>query len=272
MSRRSADLWVTFTVAVLAGAAVAARAPVAVTAGLGLVLFAAPGYLLGQLLVGPGRTALERLAVSAGLALCVPVIGGLLMYLARLPLNRASWLGLLAGVTVAADVLLFVRRRRNQEAPDGAGQAPERAGWRLQPGPAGAFALAVLIAAGAVALAREGTVVQRHPGFTQLWLVPDAHTHAMSLGVANDEGATTRYRLVLLYDGRRQRPRKVTLRNGQVWRLPLSFKTTTDVTAHLYKSADPTRIYREVSIGEDRKVSIGGGGKVSIGGGGKVPR
>ena len=252
MSRRGLDLWVTFTVAVLACAAAAVRAPVAVTAGLGLVLFAAPGYLLGQLLVRPGRTALERLAVSTGLALCVPVIGGLLLYLARLPLNRASWLGLLAGVTVLADVLLLVvRRRRNPEA-DGPGQAPERARRRLQPGPAAAFALAVVIVTGAVALAREGTVVQRYPGFTQLWLVPDAHTHALRLGVANSEGATTRYQLVLLHHGTRLAPRKLTLRNGQVWRMSLRF--TTNVTAHLYRLPDFSRIYREVSIGRDRSV------------------
>jgi len=252
MSRRNADLWVTFTVAVLACAVAAVRAPVAVTAGLGLVLFAAPGYLLGQLLARPGRTALERLAVSAGLALCVPVIGGLLLYLARLPLNRASWLGLLAGVTVAADGLLFVRRRRNAEAPARLGRPRETARWRLQPGPAAAFALAVLVAAGAVALAREGTAVQRYPGFTQLWLVPDAHTQALSLGVANNEGATTRYQLVLLHHGTRLAPRKLTLRNGQVWRMSLRF--TTNVTAHLYRLPDFSRIYREVSIGRDRSV------------------
>lgn len=254
MSRRSADLWVTFTVAVLAcaAAAVPVPVPVAVTAGLGLVLFAAPGYLLGQLLARPGRTALERLAVSTGLALCVPVIGGILLYLARLPLNRASWLGLLAGVTVVADALLFVRRRRNRQAPARLGRAPERARWRMQPGPAAAFALAVLIAAGAVALAREGTSVQRYSGFTQIWLTPEAHTHALSLGVANNEGATTRYQLVLLHDGMPLPPRKLTLRNGQVWRMSLGFPT--NVTAHLYRVPDFRRIYREVSIGRGRSV------------------
>lgn len=251
MSRRNADLWVTFSVAVLACATAAFRTPVAVTAGLGLVLFAAPGYLLGQLLAGSSRTALERLAVSAGLALCVPVIGGLLLYLARRPLDRDSWLGLLAGVTVAADVLLFVRRRRNQEELARPGRTPERARRRLRPGPAVAFALAIMIAAGAVALAREGTSVQRYPGFTQLWLVPDAHTHDLSLGVANNEGATTRYQLVLLYDGARHgAPRKLTLRNGQVWRLSLGVKT--NVTAHLYRLPTFSRIYRQVSIGRGR--------------------
>lgn len=253
MSRRSTDLWVTFSVAVLACAAAAVRAPVAVTAGLGLVLFAAPGYLLGQLLVGSGRTALERLAVSAGLALCVPVIGGLLLYVARLPLNRNSWLGLLAGVTVAADVLLFVRRRRNREAPDGLGRAPDRARWRLQPGPAAAFVLAVVIAAGAMTLAREGTVVQRYPGFTQLWLVPDAHSHGLSLGVANDEGATTHYQLVLLHNGHYAgQPLKLTLRNGQVWRHSLPYPS--NVTAHLYRRPNFSRVYREVSVGGNRSL------------------
>jgi hypothetical protein len=251
MSRHGTDLWVTLAVAVLACAAAAVRAPVAVTAGLGLALFAAPGYLLGQLLARSGRTALERLAVGAGLALCVPVIGGLLLYLARRPLDRASWLGLLAGVTVASDVLLFVWRRRNRAAPGGPGRAPETGRWRLQPGPAAAFALAVLVAAGAVALAREGTSVQRSPGFTQLWLVPDAHAHDLSLGVANNEGVTTRYQLVLLHNGMHfGDPRKLTLRNGQVWRMSLGF--TTNVTAHLYRQSHFSRIYRQVSIGTDR--------------------
>src|SRR4029077_1069879 len=116
----------------------------------------------------------------------------------------------------------LVRRRRNGEAPARPGRAAERARWRLQPGSAAAFALAVLIAAGAVALAREGTSVQRYPGFTQLWLVPDAHTDTLSLGIANKEGATTGYQLVLLQNGRPLgNPRKLTLRNGQVWRLSL---------------------------------------------------
>jgi hypothetical protein len=154
-------------------------------------------------------------------------------------------------VTVVADLLLFVRRRQNREAPESAGRTPGRARWRLQPGRTAAFALAVVIAAGAVALAREGTVVQRYPGFTQLWLVPDVHTHALSLGVANNEGATTRYQLVLLRDGvRLGDPRKLTLRNGQVWRTSLRNKV--NVTVHLYRLPNFNRIYRQVSIGGDR--------------------
>jgi hypothetical protein len=250
MSRRNADLWVACAAAVAACAAVALRLPAGVTAVPGLVLFAAPGYLLGQLLAGPGRPALERLAVSAGLALCVPVIGGLLLYLARRPLDRASWLGLLAGVTVAAAVLVFLRRRRSQEET---GPRPPR--WRPRPGPSVAFGLAVLIAAGAVGLARVGAAEQHYPGFTQLWLVrPHAGARTVSLGVSNDEGATTRYQLVLLSDGKVTGRWNLTLRNGQVWRRTPPY--TANIAAHLYRLPDFSRPYREVGIGNvrDRKL------------------
>lgn len=253
MGRRSEDLWITLTVAVLACVAAVVRAPVAVTAVLGLVLFAAPGYLLGQLLAGPGRPALERLAVSAGLALCVPVVGGLLLYLARLPLDRASWLGLLAGVTGVADALLYVRRRRNPDGPAGSGPAPRQARWRPRPGPAVAFSLAVLVAAGAVGLARVGASVQRYPGFTQLWLVhPNANAGTASLGVKNDEGATTKYQVVVLRNGEVTDRRNLTLRNGQVWRLSPPFNGHGSVAAHLYRLPYNGRLYREVRIGTDR--------------------
>lgn len=247
MSRRTADLWVTLAVAALACAAAALRMPVAVTAVLGLGVFAAPGYLLGQLVAGPGRPALERLAVSAGLALCVPVVGGLLLYLARLPLDRASWLGLLAGVTMAAGVLVFVRRRRNPEAA----ASPRPARWRPRPGPSVAFGLAMVIAAGGVGLARVGAAVQHYPGFTQLWLVrPDAGARVVNLGVGNDEGITTRYQLVLLRNGKVTDRWNLTLRNGQVWRRSPPFST--NIAAHLYRRPDFSHPYREVAIGGDR--------------------
>lgn len=250
MSRRNADLWVAAAAVAAACAAAALRWPAVVTAVPGLALFAAPGYLLGQLLAGPGRPALERLAVSAGLALCVPVLGGLLLYLARLPLDRASWVGLLAGVTVAAGALVFLRRRSSQQEVTG---PPPR--WRPRPGPSVAFGLAVLIAAGAVGLARVGAAEQHYPGFTQLWLVrPHAGASTVSLGVGNDEGATTRYQLVLLRNGKVTDRWNLTLRSGQVWRRTQAF--TPNIAAHLYRIPDFGHPYREVGIGSvrDRKL------------------
>ena len=110
MNRSQADLGITVAVAVLACAAAAVGAPVAVMIVLGIVLFAAPGYLLGQLLLGPNSIGLERVAVSTGLAFIVPIFGGLLLYVAGVPLHRAAWLGLLAGVTLVGEMILTLPR------------------------------------------------------------------------------------------------------------------------------------------------------------------
>jgi hypothetical protein len=249
LRRRGNPVWVTLTVALLACAGLVVRVPTAVTAGLGLALFAAPGYLLEQLLPGPRRVGLERLAVSAGLAFCVPIIGGLLLFLARVRLDRASWLGLLAGVTVSADLLMFLRQRRKREGQP----VPPSARWQLRAGPSVAFGVAVLVAAGAVGLARAGASAQHYPGFTQLWLVhPDAAATTANLGVSNDEGVTIRYQLVLLRDGRVADRWNLTLRNGQVWRRSPRFSN--NIAAHLYRLPGSGRPYREVGIGRDRRL------------------
>lgn len=245
MRRRTSDIWGTLAVALLACAGLAVRVPTAVTAVLGLGLFAAPGYLLEQILPGRRRPGLEWLAVSAGLTLCVPILGGLGLYLARVRLDRPSWVVLLAGVTVTADLLLFLRQKRNRE------EQPVRR--RLRPGPSVAFGVAVLISVGAVGLARAGASAQHHPGFTQLWLVhPDAGAATANLGVSNEEGVTVRYQLVLLRNGQVINRWNLTLRNGQVWRRSPLYSN--NIAAHLYRLPGSGRPYREVGIGRDRRV------------------
>ena len=87
-----ADIAVTAAVAALACGAAAAGAPGAVTVVLGVALFAMPGYLLAQLLLGPATAGLERALVAVGLAFIVPIVAGLVLYTAGVPLRRASWL------------------------------------------------------------------------------------------------------------------------------------------------------------------------------------
>jgi len=117
MGRSQADVAATALVAVAACAAAAGGVPAPVMIVLGIALFAAPGYLLGQLLLGSRVAGLERVVVITGLALAVPVLGGLLLYAARVPLHRPGWLGLLAGVTLASDAALFLGRRAGRTPP-----------------------------------------------------------------------------------------------------------------------------------------------------------
>jgi hypothetical protein len=248
MGRSQADIAATALVAALACAAAAVGAPPAAMIVLGIMLLAAPGYLLGQLLAGARTTGLERLVVMAGLALAVPVLGGLLLHAAGVPLHRPGWLGLLAGVTLAADTALFARRRAAGEPRSAPGEprpARRASRWHVA-----VFAGAVLVAAGAVGLAVIGAARQPQPGFTQLWLSPQRHdAHTMSLGVTNDQGGTTSYRLVLRRDGRVIGTWNLTLGEGRTWQRSVPFTDKQVLAARLYRLPDLTHPYRYVSVG-----------------------
>ena len=236
-----ADVAATALVAVAACAAAAGDVPAPVMIVLGIALFAAPGYLLGQLLLGSRMAGLERVAVMAALALVVPVLGGLLLYAARVPLHRPGWLGLLAGVTLAADAALFARRRH-------LGMAPVT--WRAPGWHAVAFTAAILVAACGVGLASVGVARQPQPAFTELWLSPQRQdAHILNLGVRNDQGRTTSYRVVVSRDGRTAATWNLTLGNGRTWQRPVPFTGQGILAAALYRLPDVTHRYRFVSTG-----------------------
>ena len=245
MGRSQADVAATAVVAALACGAAAIGAPTAALVVLGITLFAAPGYVLSQILLGARVAGLERVVVAAGLALAVPILGGPVLYLAGVPLHRNAWLGLLAGVTLVSDVVLLVRRW--------AGRAPLftwRPEWRLPRGHTAIFAAAIVIAAGAVGLARIGVAAQPQPGFTQLWLSPQAQDrHTASLGVTNDQGSVTSYRLVLLRGGQVGASWNLTLANGRTWQRVVPLTGNYIFTANLYRLPDLTHPYRYVATG-----------------------
>jgi hypothetical protein len=249
MRRSQADLGVIAAIAVLAYVAASAGAPTAATAVLGLALLGAPGYLLGQLLLGPGSAGLEHVVVVTGLALAVPILGGLLLFVTGVPLHRAAWLGLLAGVTLASDVVLALRRRRGRTEP-----ASWQLAWRrLPPRHAAAFGAAALAAGCGLGLARISAADQHYPGFTQLWLSPGAGgNRAANLGVSNQQGNTTRYRLVLLRHGSVSATWALTLADGQTWRRTIWYPNRRAIAADLYRLPNLSRPYRHVAIASDR--------------------
>lgn len=248
MRGSQADIAVTAAVAVLACAAAAVGAPSAVTIVLGIALFAMPGYLLAQLLLGPATAALERALVAVGLAFIVPIIAGLVLYTAGVPLRRASWLSVLGGVTLACDAVLLLRRETGR-APPFRWPAGMR---RLSPWHAAAFGLAVVIAVCGVGLARVGAAIQPQPLFTQLWLSTRGVSEgAIKIGVTNDEGRATDYRLVVLLNGRTKTAWNVTLANGDTWQRTVPFNGKSSLAADLYRLPDLTAVYRSVNTNGD---------------------
>lgn len=250
MRGNQADIAVTAAVAALACAAAAAGAPVAVTIVLGLALLAMPGYLLAQLLLGPGTAGLERTLAAVGLALIVPIVGGLVLYAAGVPLHRASWLAVLAGVTLAADLALWLRRRTGWSAPF---RWP-RARRRLPPRHVAMFGAAMVIAACGVVVARVGAAIQPGPHFTQLWLSSQGvRADAIKIGVTNDQGSTVDYRLVVLRSGDASTTRNLTIANGATWQVTVPFNEKSgNLTANLYRLPNLSTPYRQVDTNGDK--------------------
>jgi hypothetical protein len=257
--RNHADPVTTAALAVLASAAAWAGAPTAVMVVLGVGLLGAPGYVWGEVLLGPEVTGLERVAVAGGLSLAGPVltlVGDAVLLRRRAgepdwadqhdrqgrP-DRAGWAGEAMAVWRAA------RSGRAVAAGRAVWTGGPAAAWRrgLPIRPVAAFGAAVLIAAGGVGLARWGIAVQHHPGFTQLWLTPPSgHAPAAELGVSNRQGTVMRYRLVLDRNGHTTATRNLTLADGQTWQWQVPFTGHSAIAASLYRLPDLTHPYRHV--------------------------
>ena len=109
-----------------------------------------------------------------------------------------------------------------------------------------------MIAIGAVGLARLGAAIQPQPHFTQLWLsTRGAGTGDIKIGVTNDEGQTTGYRLVLLRNGKAGTTWNITLADGDSWQRTVSFNRKGSLAANLYRLPDLTTPYRHVNTNGD---------------------
>jgi hypothetical protein len=248
MTRRVIDIGVVGGVAVLGCVAVLAHLPTPVTVVLGIGLFAAPGYLWSNVLLSRSMTSLERVCVATGITLMVPIFGGLALYATGIPLRTVSWVSLLAAVTLVGIVVLTIQRMTTTQPP-----VSRQADWRrrLSVRDIISFGAAAVVVAGAVALAVIGADVQKYPGYTQLWLSPrKAGLATASLGITNQQGKTTRYRVVLLDKGHVSAVWNLTLGSGQTWQRTVPYTNRYSIAAKLYRLPDMSKPYRNVTNGD----------------------
>lgn len=247
MRRNHAAVAVVAAVAVLGFASAMVSLPTSVTITLGLALFVAPGYVWSEVLLSNHVTGLERLTVATGLALALPVFGGLLLYAAGVPLHRTVWVSFLSGVAILGAILLMIPQRPKKSASL-TGRTP---GASLPVRHAITFGVAIVIAIGAIALACVGADLQRYPAFTQLWLSPRNSTPLTAdLGVSNQQGSRAQYRLVLLRRGHVSAIWNVTLGDGQTWQHTIPFSDRYSIVANLYRLPDLAHPYRNVTNGD----------------------
>jgi uncharacterized membrane protein len=172
--------------------------PWTVVAAAALALWL-PGYgVTSALFPGDRLAAAERLAMSLALSFAIAVAAGFALHLSPVGLTSGAW-GVVLGIAACAACLVAVCR-----AP---ARSDDRADvWRRRRDAAGSSQLSVYAAAGLVAVlavmvARTGVGIQPHPGFSELWAVPAADGTAVTVGVANHEGAEQRFRLSVTLDG-----------------------------------------------------------------------
>jgi hypothetical protein len=248
LRRNHSDIAVAEVIALLGCVAFFVRLPAPLMVILGLGLFAAPGYVWSEVFLDRRVQGLERVAVATGVALMVPVFGGLGLYAVGIPLHRTAWIGLLSVVTLAGAAAVLITRRRAGQLH---GPRSRTARPRWSPWPAAAFGAAVLIAAAAVGLAVASADGQNYPGYTELWMTPlRTDQNVATLGVTNEQGGATRYRLVLRRKGQVSAAWNLSLADGQTWQRTISFTDTYLIGADLYRLPDTSTPYREVDNGD----------------------
>ena len=272
---RNLDIAIATIIAVLGGLAAAKQLPGQITIPLGIGLFFAPGYLWSEAILNQWLPGLERALTSVGMALVFPILGGFLFFGLHIPLFRSSWIGLLVVLTLLGVVAVAVQRLRqppavrrpqrpvSQQQPGRGNQPPPRRGGSIALN-SSIFALAGLVAIGAVAYSVKSAEAQKFPGYTMLSMTPvidnalaqniaalsnnlAAQNQAAEmqntlqgkatqahLYVADHQGVPEQYELKLLQKGKVVKTWPITLNDGQSWQVTVAWTTNYSVIADLY--------------------------------------
>jgi hypothetical protein len=243
MIRKNLDLVIAVVIAALGCVAAALHAPMAATIVLGAGLIAVPGYLWSEVLLKRGGPIFERVLIGTGVALMLPIFGGLVMYAAGISLYRTAWLGLLAGGTIVGAVVLAILRRKS--GPGEPGTRP-KIKINLPVRHALIYGVAAVFAVATIVIAVISSDNQSQPGYTQLWMAPVKNEAVANLGVNNQQGGTVVYQLQLLKKGKVSATWDLTLTNGQTWERDIPYTSKYSLAANLYRLPNLNDPYRTV--------------------------
>lgn len=209
-----------------------------------LLVLALPGYALSAALL-PNLGWLERLLCAIGLSLVASILGGLVLNVTPWGLRALPWALWLCGITLASALAAVVMHRHK-----GAARTLQ---WpRISLRSALVFSLALTITVLAI-----GTAVlsgrESDSRFTQLWAVPtlDGQSHAVQIGVRNQEGKPELYRVTVDDTlGRVHVWENIAIEPGAEWtaRLILADLSGGPLNIFLYRAESPGSAYRSVEI------------------------
>ncbi|WP_374967946.1 DUF1616 domain-containing protein [Terrabacter sp. BE26] len=248
MRSRAFDLLAAATLAIAAVAAILSGAPVAVSSVLGTPLvLGAPGYVWTDVLFGSSLKPMMRAALSVALSLAITALGGIVLHVSGVRLDRSSWLALMAGTTLVGAALAATLRARTTETPQvpSRGQTPRPRVSRKQ---GVAFGLAAVIGVTAVGIAVHSARAQVQPPFTQLSLSQRGAPGTAQIDLGNHEGGTQHYRVVVQADGVPSRVWTVPLADGARWQRSVSTRPGQRLVVTVYRAGTSGPPYRSVAL------------------------
>lgn len=249
MRSRPFDLLAAAALAVAAVVAVLSGAPVAVSSVLGIPLvLVAPGYVWTDVLFGSSLRPAMRAALSVGLALATTALGGIVLHVVGVRLDRSSWLALLAGTTLVGAVVAATLRARAGETRPAAGSRERRPLGRASLLQGVGFGLAAVIAATAVGVAVHSASAQVQPPFTQLSLSRRGGPGTAQIDLGNHEGGTQLYRVVVHADGVPSSVWTVPLADGATWQRAVPTRSGQRLVVDVYRAGASGPPYRSVTL------------------------
>jgi uncharacterized membrane protein len=210
-----------------------------------------PGYTLTEVLFRKrSLNAPERLVLSLGLSLAIDVLSGLFLNVLPGGLQASSWAVLLGLLTVVFSLLAAYLRR----GVPASGTQPLR--FRLSIYQGILFGLAILLAILSFVYIDIGVIQQPHPGFTQLWMLPEVQAGKscdVRLGVRSFESTSVTYRITMTMNGV---PAitwpSVVLAPREEWDrlvpIPPTAAEQVYIEGRLYRLDKPAAVYREVHV------------------------
>lgn len=250
VSHRPSNLTLAIAVTVLVAIVLTLRlshVPLEALFAIPFVLFL-PGYALWYALFRRGTLGgIERLLLSVTTSIALVILTGVSLNFIPPGLQANTWLFALAGITLVAGVLAFVRG--NEPLMTSVRTRPVA----FRPGNVVLYAASLLALVVSLQIATVPAPASRVEGYTSLWIMPmEANSHVANVGFTSSELQTTHYRLELLVDGHLvQNWREVVLDPGQSWAGAFDLtETRSRVEALLYRAEEPNTIYRRVHLAQ----------------------
>ena len=203
-----------------------------------------PGYALTSLVLRKKSFGwLERAASSVALSFALVIIVGVILNLTPWGLRASSWALLLNGVTVIiAGTSLSYKR----------GELPRA---HLPALSAKAAVLLTVITALSLLSFRVAGSTAVQAGFTELWVTHNA-PGPVTIGVDNQENGPQTYRLSVREGNRLVKEWPVVeLSDRESWTTDLPEVDYASLRVFLYRSDEPSTVYREVSMTKGSRVA-----------------